>query len=388
MDSVVKGVKLGLDVLLESGAEILKGKRVGLITNPTGVTSHLDSNIEAFLKETNFKLVALFGPEHGVRGDAQAGDVVKNAVDEKTDLAEYSLYGETRKPTPEMLQGIDSLVFDIQDVGARFYTYPYTLVYAMEAAAESGKEILVLDRPNPITGTKVEGNIPDPDFPFYGMSHSIPIQHGLTIGEMALMFNGNIGCELTVIKMEGWSRDMWYDETGLKCWVMPSPNIPTLDTAVIYPGTCLLEGCNSSEGRGTTRPFELIGAPWIDPYGLAEELNGRHLPGVKFRPTYFTPVFEKHAGQRCGGVAIHVMERDELKAVTTGLHILDALRRMDPDKFSWRAFKDRYTIDRLCGTDQVRKGLEVGLSPDAIVASWDEPLSDFLIKREGYLLYE
>jgi uncharacterized protein YbbC (DUF1343 family) len=378
----------GVDVLLEDPSAILGESRVGLITNPTGVTLGLYSTFDAFHEHPGISLAAVFGPEHGARGDAQDALPVESGVNEATGVPVYSLFGDVRKPTAEMLEGVDVLVFDIQDVGARFYTYVSTLTYALEAAREHGKGVVVLDRPNPINGVAVEGNILEPGFESFVGLHPIPIRHGLTIGELAIIINEGIGAELRVAPMEGWSRGMWFDETGLP-WVQPSPNIPTLETATVYPGTCFFEGLNVSEGRGTTRPFEYIGAPWIDARGWASSLNTLGLDGVVFRPCHFTPVFDKFQGETCGGVQVHVTDWDAFKPVEAGLHMLATCIDLWTEKCEWRTSKesDHLHIDLLTGTDKVRKALMEGASVDDIMGGWGGDLASFMERREKYLLY-
>lgn len=383
-------VRLGVDRLLEAEYRKLKGKRLGLITNQTGQTSDLVPTIDALWEHPELNLVALFGPEHGVRGDAQAGAKVASAVDPDTGLPAYSLYGETKKPTAEMLEGVDVLVFDIQDAGVRFFTYIYTLAYAMQAAAEHGVEVVVLDRPNPITGTRVEGNVLDPHFASFVGLYPIALRHGMTVGEIAGLFNAEfgIGCTLHVISMAGWRRSQWYDETGA-FWTIPGPNVPTLDSATVYPGTCLIEGTNVSEGRGTTRPFEQVGAPWIDARKLWQTLRQMELPGVAFRQAHFTPTFHKHQGQACHGVQLHVTDRDAFQPVTVGLHLVAAIRSLFPDQFAWRQWggDETHAFDRLMGTDAVRKRLEAGDGVAEIEASFAPALAAFGRVREQYLLY-
>ena len=337
-------VKLGIDNLDEN-LTIFEGKRVGLITNPSGMDSNFKSSIDVLYEKTN--LTTLFAAEHGIRGNAQAGDNVGSEVDEVTGLPVHSLYGSTKKPTPEMLENVDVLAYDMQDVGARFYTYINTLAYAMEACAENNKTFVVFDRPNPIGGD-VQGNLLNPEFSSFVGMYPIVQRYGMTVGEYAKFINEefNINCKLEVVEMEGWTRDMYYDETGLNTWVMPSPNMPTLTTSIVYTGTCVFEGTNVSEGRGTTRPFELIGAPWIEPMELSNKLNSLGLPGVKFRPASFTPSFSKYSAsdtvnyptgknQVCGGVQVYVTNRDEFNAVKTGYAMLYTIRDMYPDKFQY-----------------------------------------------------
>jgi len=381
-------VRAGVNVLLRSPQKILGHSRVGLITNPTGVTRDLTSTIDAFHRDPGIELAAIFGPEHGARGDAQDAMPVESYVDPATGVPVHSLYGGTRRPTAEMLEGVDSLIFDIQDVGARFYTYASTLTYTIEAAAEEGIPLIVLDRPNPINGIEVEGKILDPRFASFVGLHPIPIRHGMSIGELARLINAGIGAGLRVVEMEGWRRGMWFDETGLP-WVQPSPNIPTLETAAVYPGTCLFEGTNVSEGRGTTRPFETIGAPWIDAARWAEALNVLGLSGVTFRPCYFTPTLSKYAGERCGGVQVHPLDPNAFRPVETSLHMIASALDLWPDGFEWLAptYDGRRHFDLLAGTDEIRESLSRGVSVEEIVASWRDELRSFLELRAGYLLY-
>ena len=316
-------VKCGIDVL-KGNIGMFHNLKLGLITNYTGVDRNLNSTID--ILNENSELISLFSPEHGVRGEFQAGAHVPDYIDEKTGVKVYSLYGESRKPTRDMLKDIDALVFDIQDVGARYYTYLYTMAYGMEAAAEFGKQFIVLDRPNPIGGTKIEGNILNTGFSSFVGMYPIPIRYGLTIGELARLFNSefNIDCDLKIVELEGWSRDMYFEDTHLD-FIAPSPNIPTIDTALLYIGTCLFEGTNVSEGRGTTKPFELIGAPWIDGDRLAHGLNSIGMEGVVFRSHYFTPTFSKYEGELCGGIQIHVRDRATIEPFNIGIAIIHNL---------------------------------------------------------------
>lgn len=317
-DSGESQVKLGLDVLLDSKLGILEGKKVGIITNPTGYNSELKSGVDLLYNNPKVNVTALFGPEHGIRGAHQAGEKVKeHRVDPATGLPIYSLYSIKEELTKEVLDKVDVFVFDIQDVGARFYTYIWTMTDTMEIAAEHGKEFVVLDRPNPITGTKVEGPVLDMKWSSFVGRYPLPIRHGMTVGEIAKYVNNefDIGVDLTVVKMKGWDRSMWFDQTGLDTWYRPSPNMPTLDTATVYTATCFIEALNVSEGRGTTEPFELIGAPWINGRKLAENLNSRELPGIKFRPASFTPTFDEYEGEVCSGIYLTVTNRDKFKSV-------------------------------------------------------------------------
>ncbi|GAA4708325.1 exo-beta-N-acetylmuramidase NamZ domain-containing protein [Brevibacillus fulvus] len=381
-------VKTGIEILLEH-PEILDGKKVGLLTNPTGVTSRLTHDVDALLaKKVN--LVAVYGPEHGIRGTEQAGSAPGTYEDPKTGLPFYNLYGKTPQQIAPMFAEADVILFDIQDVGARFYTYISTMAYAMEAAALADKPFLVLDRPNPLGGEQVEGPVLDPRFQSFVGVFPIPVRHGMTVGELALLFNeqyvpNEIGrkASLQVIQMQGWKRDTAYEETGLP-WVMPSPNMPTVDTAMVYPGMCLFEGTNLSEGRGTTRPFELIGAPYLKGWELAERLNERRLPGVQFREAYFSPTFSKYQGENVGGIQIYVTDRKAFQPVRTSLEIISAVKAMSP-QFAWRS--DHY-IDKLLGTDQIRQAIDHGATVERIIAAWQPELNKFKELRQRYLLYK
>jgi len=384
---MTRSVRSGLEVLLADGS-LLAGKRIGLVTNPTGVDGRLRSAVDLLRSNGRMQLVALFAPEHGIRGEAQAGALIADTVDQRSGLPVHSLYGATRKPTPAALAELDAIVFDIQDVGARFATYISTLALVLEAAADVGTLAVVLDRPNPLNGVDVEGGSLAEGFASFVGMYAAPIRHGLTMGELARLFAVERGLPRpTIVAMEGWKRELWFDETGLP-WVQPSPNLPTLDAVTLYPGTCLVEGTSVSEGRGTTRPFELVGAPWIDPFALAEDLGARRIPGVRFRPVYFTPTFSKHAGVSCGGVQVHVVDRLALRPVALGLHLLVALRSQDPRSFSWRQNSDgRYVIDLLYGTDRLRRSMEEGLSASDLAAASAADVADFERRRADVLLY-
>lgn len=382
-------VKTGLAVFLERGLPEVAGMSVGLVTNYTGVDRSLHSTVERLHADTHVRLQVLFGPEHGILGNAQDGAEVAASIDQHTGLPVYSLYGETLRPTPEMLRGLDALIYDIQDVGARYYTYLTTLAYTQEAAARAGLPFVVFDRPNPITGRHTEGNLLDPRFASFVGVDAIPIRHGLTLGELARYFAQEHGWPPPlVVPLEGWRRSLWFDQTALP-WVQPSPNLPTLDSATLYPGTCLLEGTNLSEGRGTTRPFEILGAPWLDPFQFAEEMTRRSLSGLLFRPLYFTPMFGKHTQEQCGGVQIHIVERDLVRPVELGVHLLHAARQLNPSAFSWRqSSTGTYTIDRLFGSDQLRLPLDSGATVEEITRSWSEQLAAFRARCQSGLLYE
>jgi uncharacterized protein YbbC (DUF1343 family) len=387
--------RTGLEVLLKSRLDLLDGARVGLIVHPASINSRFEHAADLFHQEKRIKLTALFGPQHGIRGETQDNMIEWQSFhDQRTGLPAYSLYGETRKPKPEMLSDVDALVFDLQDVGTRVYTFIYTMALAMEAARECGKRFVVLDRPNPINGVQVEGNVLEPEFRSFVGMFPIAMRHGITVGELALMFNREfgIGCDLEVVKMEGWRRSMWFEETGLP-WVMPSPNIPAVESAVVYPGSVLLEGTNLSEGRGTTRPFEIVGAPYIDPRALIEELAKDRLPGVVFRPLHFEPAFHKFAGQICGGVQIHVTDRSAFKPVITGVAVISATRRLYPDEFEWKQPPYEYVYDKLPfdvinGSSSVRDLIEAGTPAAEIEESWADNLDEFAARRQNHLLYD
>jgi uncharacterized protein YbbC (DUF1343 family) len=380
----------GIDILLKQPQQ-LRGRKIGLITNPTGVTSDLRATADTLAAHRGVELRALFGPEHGIRGEVQDGLAVAAGVDEETGLPVHSLYGADKRPSAEVLGDIDLLIYDIQDVGCRYYTYPYTLSHVMEAAAECDIEVMVLDRPNPINGVTLEGPILNPDFASFVGRYPIPVRHGLTVGEFAQFINAEfgIGCRLSVVPMQGRRREMWFDQTGLS-WVSPSPNIPTLDTATVYPGTCLFEGTNVSEGRGTTHPFEFIGAPWANGHELAAELNALKLPGVRFRPIHFEPTFSKHAGQACHGVQVHVVNRDRFRPFETGLHMLSAfLKRYSCDfaflPTSWEGAPPHF--DLLTGGAQLREALLAGAPIDELVQAWQPALHTLRRKARPHLLY-
>ncbi len=381
-------VRPGVDMLLKNPSGYLASPKVGLVTNPSGVTSGLTSTLDAFLDHPEIEPVTVFGPEHGATGDKQDALQIASAIDPNAGLPVYSLYGEVRRPTEAMLEGIESLVFDVQDVGSRFYTYTSTLTYCLEAASDHGIPIAVLDRPNPINGVAIEGNVLEPCFASFVGLHPIPIRHGMTIGELALLINRGVGAELEVVKMEGWIRSMWFDETGLP-WVQPSPNIPTPESAAVYPGTCLFEGVNVSEGRGTTRPFEYVGAPWIDGRRWASSLNELGLGGAVFRACSFTPTFSKYRDERCGGVQIHVTDRDSFRPVETALHMLSTAMELWPDDFEWLppSYDERRHFDLLAGTNQIRLDLDRGIAIRDIIEGWSEGLRGFERLRKGSLLY-
>jgi uncharacterized protein YbbC (DUF1343 family) len=380
-------VKTGLD-RVGAYKNLFEGRRLGIIANHTAYDRDGEFIVDVFRNMTDVTVTALFSPEHGLWGTARDGEKIDNQTDPVYNLPVYSLYGKTQKPTGEMLRNIDVLVFDIQDIGARFYTYIYTMSLAMEAAAENGKTFVVLDRPNPINGTIVQGNILEPALASFVGLYPIPVRHGMTAGELAKMFNGQgwlagrVKAELVVIQMEGWRRRMWYDQTGLR-FIKPSPNMPDLETAAVYPGLCLLEGTNVSEGRGTTMPFRQFGAPWIDSKLLAERLNALNLPAMRFEPVRFTPTSSKYQGLECHGVRILVTDRDRLEPYSGGVKIVNEISRMYPDQFEWKAAH----FDRLCGTSKIRNAITSHSSLDILQKKWQKELESFKEIRAGYLIY-
>lgn len=388
-------VKTGADLLFEKHSRLIHGKRIGLITNHTALLSNGKHLADALHEDPHVTLAALFGPEHGIRGDAPDGRTIRDTVDAKTGAPVYSLYGKISKPTPEMLKNIDVLIFDIQDVGARFYTFISTMYLCMEAAAEQKIPYIVLDRPNPINGILVEGPVRLDSLKTFVGWGPMPISHGMTVGELATMANNErwfpngITADLHVVRMEGWKRSQWYDQTNLR-WVSPSPNMVSLNTAIVYPGLCLIEGTNVSEGRGTDRPFETIGAPWIDGNVLARSLNNAGLPGVTFSGVVFTPqeipgmaANPKHRGKQCGGIRISIMDRTAFLPLRTGLTVLEHITKIYNDSLSYR---DR-GFDRLAGTPVIRTMLKEGKGAKEIEGSWQKELTGFLELRRKALLY-
>jgi uncharacterized protein YbbC (DUF1343 family) len=387
-------VKTGLEVLLESGVELLAGERVGFIVNPTSINGLFEHAADLFFNHPQINLTALFGPQHGIRGETQDNMIEwESFTDSRTGLPAYSLYGETRKPTAEMLANVDTLVFDIQDVGTRVYTFIYTMAMAMEAARQHHKKFIVLDRPNPINGIHIEGNIHEAEFHSFVGMYPVPMRHGLTVAELALLFNKEfaIGCELEVVKMEGWRREMFYEATELP-WVLPSPNMPTVDTAVVYPGAVMFEGTLISEGRGTTKPFEIVGAPYINPHDLIRELIKENLPGVIFRPLHFQPTFHKFAGELCGGLQLHVTDRMAFKPVITSIAILSAIHRLYPEKFTWKEPPYEYVFNKLPfdvinGSASICEYIQSNIPIAKVEAGWQRGLDEFAKMRNSYLLY-
>lgn len=389
-------VKTGLDRLEKVWPGGLKGSRAGLLVHPASVNSRLEHAGDVMLRSKKYKLKALFGPQHGIHGETQDNMIEwKGFKDKRTGLSIYSLYGHTRKPEPSMFKDIDVMIVDMQDVGARYYTFIWTMDLCMQACRELGKSIVILDRPNPLGGKLTEGPVLDINFTSFVGRRPLPVRHGMTIGEIGIYLKDRFypSLELYVIPMQGWNRLKWFNETRLP-WVMPSPNIPTTDTAAVYPGMCLLEGTNLSEGRGTTRPFEIFGAPFIEPEIFINRLKEFRLPGVVFRPMYFEPAFQKHAGKLCGGAQIHIVNRERFKPFKTGVAIIKAVYSLYPPKFKWKKPPYEYEnkklpIDILAGTDRLRKEIESGESLNKMEEWWNMQLRDFNRKvRKKYLMYE
>jgi uncharacterized protein YbbC (DUF1343 family) len=383
---------LGSERLLASGR--LAGRRVGVVCNPASVDHDLRHIADRLAADPGVRLAAIFGPQHGFRSDVQDNMIeTRHGHDEVRRVPVYSLYSETREPTAEMLRDLDVLVVDLQDVGVRIYTYIYTLANCLTAARKHGVEVIVCDRPNPIGGVEVEGMVLQPGHESFVGMYPIPMRHGMTIGEIARLFNEHfaIGAALDVVAMDGWRRDMYFDDTGLT-WIMSSPNIPTCDTTLVYPGGVLFEGTNVSEGRGTTRPFELLGAPWVAAERFADDLNRRELPGVFFRPVFFEPTFHKHAGQGCGGVQVHVRDRRTFRAVEAGVTLLEAFRAAGPDRFQWKTPPyeyeyNRMPIDCLAGSTELREQIDADVPAHDIARSWEAPVAAFRTIRERFLVY-
>jgi len=384
-------VRLGSDLLLASRR--LNGARVGIVCNQASVGRGFHHIVDRLASSNDCTLAAIFGPQHGFRSDVQDNMIETPHVDDPgRRVPIFSLYSETREPTAEMLKGIDVLIIDLQDIGARIYTYIYTMANCLRACARHGVPVIVCDRPNPIGG-EVEGATLVPGFESFVGQFPIPMRHGMTTCELARLFNEHfgLGAQLEVVKMDGWTRDLYADATGLP-WVMPSPNMPTLDTAIVYPGTVLFEGILISEGRGTTRPFELVGAPWIDAESFARGMNALGLPGVHFRPAMFEPTFQKHAGQTCGGCQIHVTDRSLFRPVLVGVALIGMFHRADPSRFAWRQppyeyEHERMPIDILAGSDTLRGQIEADVPASEIAAGWRADEDAFRKLRAGFLLY-
>lgn len=381
----------GLERLEREGDRRLVGKRIGLVTNPTGITPRFRTAVDVCAGLKDSLLTALFACEHGLYGERQAGDRFEDAVDPLYGIPVYSLYGTRKAPDEETLADVDVVLFDIQDLGMRFYTYGTTLVYVMRSCAKHGKPMLVLDRSNPLGGGSPEGGVLAPGFESMVGAWSMPVRTGMTIGETALMANSvlGVGCDVGIVPMKGWSRTMEFPDTGLP-WMLPSPNIPTIDTVRVYAGTCFFEGTNVSEGRGTTRPFEWIGAPWLDGRRLADTMNALGLPGVWFHPSYATPTFSKHAGALCGGVRLFVTEPSRYEAVRTGLTLLHTVIRQCPESFEWLPpFREgmRPFIDSLTGGEDVRLSIGDTSGLTRIVSEWERDAAHWEELRQPYLRY-
>ena len=390
-----RALKLGVERLLREKRSLIQGARVGLVCNQASVDHGFRHVADLFAGGVGgWRLTALFGPQHGIRGDVQDNMIeTVHSFDEETGVPVYSLYSETREPTEKMLEDVDVIVFDLQDVGCRIYTFVYTLANCMRAAKRLGKKVVVCDRPNPINGMDVGGTVLEPEYASFVGQFPLATRHGMTVCELAKMFNEHwgIGSDLELVLLEGWERNLWLDETDAP-WVLPSPNMPTLDSATVFPGTVHLEGTQVSEGRGTTRPFELVGAPYIDPSKLARELNSLGLPGVYYRANSFQPTFQKHAGITCGGVQLHVLDRRRFEPVISGIATIKVIHELYEDKFKWKEPPYEYVFDKnpfdvIAGTNKLREALEVGESLELIQQSWVVGLTKFNLEREKCLLY-
>jgi len=382
-------VKPGIDVLLEKNINLVKGKNVGLITNPTGVNSELISTIDLLHQHPDINLVAIFGPEHGARGNVHAGDKVDDIVDEKTGIKILSLYGKNRRPSKEMLEGIDVLIYDIQDIGCRSYTYIYTMSFSMEAAKEFNIPFIVLDRPNPVGGNLIDGPILEPQYKSFVGYYPIPYVYGLTCGELANFFNNeyDIDCDLTVVEMEGYEREMIFEDTGLE-WVPTSPHVPHAISALYYPLTGIIGELHTIDiGIGYLNPFELIGQEWIDGQELAEELNSRKLDGVNFRPMFWTPYYHKNAKKHMQGVQVHITDAKSVKPVEVQVHIMAALKKLYPEQ---NMFNDKRNamFDKVCGVSTWREDINDGVKAKKLIKAWRKDLKKFKKKSQKYYLYD
>jgi uncharacterized protein YbbC (DUF1343 family) len=388
-------VKTGLELFEKNWPKSLRSLSIGLLIHPASVNSRFISAAELFFRTKKCRLNAFFGPQHGILGQTQDNMIEWSGFrDPATGLPVYSLYGETRKPLPGMLENLDALVIDLQDVGARYYTFIWTMSLVMEACREQKKAVVVLDRPNPINGEQTEGPLLNPAYASFVGLHKLPVRHGMTVGEIAIYLKDNFypDLELHIVHMHGWMRRMWFDETGIP-WVLPSPNMPTLETATVYPGMCLLEATNLSEGRGTTRPFEIFGAPFVRAEELIKRVKELKIPGAVLRPIHFQPTFQKHSGKICSGAQIHVVDRKRFKPFRTAAAILKTVRELYPDDFSWNSppyeyEKERLPVDILAGSDRFRKAIDTGRDLADMEAWWDEELKYFNRHiRRKYLLY-
>jgi len=389
-------MQTGLDIFNKRWPKKLNGARVGLVVHPASVNSGLEHAVDCCARSKRFKLKALFGPQHGIRGETQDNMIEwEGFKDKKTGLPVYSLYGKTRKPEADMLKNIDVIGIDMQDVGARYYTFIWTMELCMQACHESGKSVVILDRPNPLGGNLTEGPVLDAGFASFVGLRPLPVRHGMTIAEISGYLRDTFypSLDLHIIPMKEWERKMWFDKTRLP-WIMPSPNMPTLDTAIVYPGMCLFEGTNLSEGRGTTRPFELFGAPFIDPELLVKRLMSFNLPGVAFRPVYFQPTFQKFADEVCGGAQIHIINRKKYKSFKTGVAIIKTIHDLYNNTFAWKKppyeyEKKKMPIDILAGTDRLRNEIEEGAKINHMEDWWKEEGLEFNRKvRKNYLMYK
>ena len=389
-------IKVGLDLFEKLWPRPLKGAHVGLLVHPASVNTRLEHAIGLFMKSRKCSLTALFGPQHGIYGQTQDNMVEwKGFCDPRTGLPVFSLYSDHRKPAPSMLKGIDALVIDLQDIGSRYYTFIWTMELCMQACAEEGKSVIILDRPNPIGGTIIEGTVLEPEYSSFVGQRPLPARHGMTIGEIGLYLRDIFypSLDLHSITVQGWKRGMWFNECGLP-WVLPSPNMPTLDTALVYPGMCLLEGTLMSEGRGTTRPFEIFGAPFIEPEQIAKRLKEFRLPGVSFRPLYFEPAFQKHAGTLCGGAQIHVINKERFRPFKTGVAVLKSVRELYPSELLWRDPPYEYETKRipfdiLAGNSRLRKEIERGETLDHMEEWWQAQCMHFnKTTRKRFLQYD
>ena len=385
-------VTLGTTRLLASNR--LKGRRVGIVSNPASIDAGYTHIVDALMASPDVTLGAIFGPQHGFRSDVQDNMIeTPHGNDCRRRVPVFSLYSETREPTAEMLRHVDVMVIDLQDIGARIYTYIYTMANCLRACARHGVDVIVCDRPNPIGGIAVEGPMLVAGNESFVGQFPIPMRHGMTIGELARFFNEHfaINAPLEVVAMEGWTRSMYFDATGIP-FVMPSPNIPTLDSAIVYPGTVLFEGTNASEGRGTTRPFELVGAPWVEAERFAQDMNARRLPGVHFRPAVFEPTFQKHARRSCGGCQLHVTDRRSFAPLRTAVELIQEFHAENPENFAWRDppyeyEHDKEPIDILAGSPALRIAIDAGERAEALAAIWEREIRPFEEVRARYLLY-
>lgn len=388
---MTSNVRTGIDVFLNNIAHRMHGKRIGLITNQTGVTADLEGNIAVFRRLFGEGLCALFSPEHGLYAHVQDRERIRNFIDPESGLPVYSLYGLEESPSDSVLQDLDILLFDIQCVGVRFYTYLTSMSYTLKAAAVQNMPVMILDRPNPITGTRIAGPMIDKCLTSFEGACETPVMHGMTLGELALFLNetSELNACVEVVPMEGWIRSMWYEDTGL-AWVSPSPNMPTVDTAVLYPGMCLFEATNLSEGRGTTRPFEQVGAPWIEANRLTTALNARALPGVRFRAAHFLPTFWKLQGTTCHGVQVYVTDREAFEPIMTGLTMIKQILEFWPEDFQWIRLEHdtQYFFDRLIGNNDIRPQLNSHVSVEEIVDSYQDDEAMFREIRQPFLLYD